>query len=127
MSTSSAAWDYFTMVETNADKASCKTCGKEYASPGGTTSSLINQLKAKHKELHKNYINVSKAKETRNKKCSPVELLKVEGEPVPKQTKIEDCIANPIDTLNKAITDAIVDFLADAGVAFRVDGLELFY
>ena len=43
-----------------------------------------------------------------------------------KAKKLEDCIPLSDDGFDKAITDAIVDFLADSGVAFRVVGLESF-
>ena len=47
--------------------------------------------------------------------------------PFLKQKKLEDCIPKSDDALNKAITDAIVDFLADSGVAFRIISLPSFH
>ena len=46
--------------------------------------------------------------------------------PKAKQAKLEDCIPKSNKDLNEAIDDAIVDFLADSGVAFKVVGLESF-
>ena len=43
-----------------------------------------------------------------------------------KERKLEDCIPESQAALDKAITDAILDFLADSGVAFRVVGLASF-
>ena len=48
------------------------------------------------------------------------------SKPKTKQAKLEDCIPQNADSLNRAIEDAIVDFLADSGVAFRVVGLASF-
>ena len=47
--------------------------------------------------------------------------------PFLKQKRLEDCIPQSEDALDKAITDAIVDFLADSGVAFRVVSLPSFH
>ena len=46
--------------------------------------------------------------------------------PKAKQAKIEDCIPKTDKDLNEAIDEAIVDFLADSGVAFQVVGCETF-
>ena len=46
--------------------------------------------------------------------------------PKTNQTKLEDCVPKSDKDLNDAIDDAIVDFLADSGVAFKVVGLESF-
>ena len=116
----SAIWNYFTRLSSDRNKARCDTCKKELACTGGTTTCLSNHLKGKHKDLHKNFENASKPK-----KCpAPAED---QPKPEPKKTRtIEDCMPPSDDALDKAVTDAIIDFLADSGVAFRVVGLASF-
>ena len=41
-----------------------------------------------------------------------------------KQRKLVDCIPESDKKLNLAISDAFIDFLADAGLAFNVVGLD---
>ena len=60
MATRSAIWNYFTPNEANADKAKCNTCHQEYSCKSGTTSSLINHLKSKHKDVYEMYETTSK-------------------------------------------------------------------
>ena len=121
---SSHIWKLFTKLEGNGDRSKCNTCNKEYASRGGTTSALINHLKANHKELHQQYLAETKSKSNPPKK-RPGELAA--NQPSMKQKKIEDCIPESENALNDAITDTIVDFLADSGIAFRVVGLDSFH
>ena len=116
---SSPIWKLFTKLEDNSDRSRCNTCDKEYASKGGTTSALINHLKANHNELHQQYLAETKVKKRPGEPSA--------GQPKMKQTKIKDCIPETDEALNNAITDAIVDFLADSGVAFRVVGLDSFH
>ena len=123
MSTISAIWKLFTRVNDNSEKATCNTCDKTYTAKGGTTSSLINHLKSAHKDLYEQYQNDTKAKAKPSKK-RPGDNL--ENSPFMKQKKLEDCIPESNDALDKAITEAIVEFLADSGVAFRVVGLPSF-
>ena len=123
MSNISAIWKLFTRLNDNSEKASCNNCNKTYTAKGGTTSSLINHLKAAHNELYEQYQLETKAKSKASNK-RPAESMA--NSPFMKQQKIEDCIPESNDALDKAITDAIVDFLADSGVAFRVVGLPSF-
>ena len=48
------------------------------------------------------------------------------GAKAQKQARIEDCLPQNDQNLNKHLDDAILDFLAESGVAFRVVGLESF-
>ena len=123
MSNVSAIWKLFTRVNDNSEKATCNTCDKTYTAKGGTTSSLINHLKSAHKEFYEQYQNDTKSKAKPSKK-RPGEIL--DNSPFMKQKKLEDCIPESNDALDKAITEAIVEFLADSGVAFRVVGLPSF-
>ena len=42
------------------------------------------------------------------------------------QVRLEDCFPQNDENLSKQLDDAIVDFLAESGVAFRVVGLQSF-
>ena len=117
MSTRSAIWSYFTASESNSDKARCNTCQQDYSCKSGTTSSLINHLKSKHKDVHEKY--------EANAKKRPV-ASPGPGQSSSKQPKIQSCIPQNDAALSKAFDDAMVDFLADSGVAFRVAGLPSF-
>ena len=117
---SSAVWKLFSRRDKASERATCNTCGKEYVCKGGTTSNLINHLKSKHKELHEQYLEETTAKSTTAGKRHAEDNL----HPKMKQRKLVDCI--PDEKLNMANSDAIIDFLADAGVAFNVVGLDSF-
>ena len=119
----SAIWKVFTRI--NNDKATCNTFKKEFACKGGTPSGLKNHLEKKHKELYEQYIKETEAKSAPPKK-RPADNEPNNGQPKMKDRKIEDCLNETNANLDKAITEAIIDFLADAGVAFRVDGLASF-
>ena len=121
----SAVWKYFNRIGSDKNKATCNECKKEYTCTGGTTSSLKNHLDKKHKELYQQYITETNAKLVPSKKRPADDQLSNKF-PKLKERKIEDCINETEVALNKAISDAIVDFLADAGVAFRVVGLASF-
>jgi hypothetical protein len=117
MTARSAIWNFFTEKDDNSDKATCNSCGSDYSCKNGTTSSLINHLKSKHKEIHQQFM-----KTTSKRPAAP----STSSKPKTKQAKLEDCIPQNADSLNRAIEDAIVDFLSDSGVAFRVVGLASF-
>ena len=117
---SSAVWKLFSRRDKASERATCNTCGKEYVCKGGTTSNLINHLKSKHKELHEQYLEETTAKSTTAGKRHAEDNL----HPKMKQRKLVDCI--PDEKLNMANSDAIIDFLADAGVVFNVVGLDSF-
>jgi hypothetical protein len=112
-------YKFFTPNPNNKDQATCNTCTKKYTCTGGTTTSLINHLKTQHKETFKDYEKLKSP--NANAKRSGEEL-----KPKAKQAKLEDCVPKSDKDLNEAIDDAIVDFLADSGVAFQVVGLESF-
>ena len=109
----SIVWKHFNRTN---EQATCKHCEKTYTCKGGTTSALINHMKMEEDK--------AASKNPASKKRCPDEPTT--GKPEPKQMKLTDCIPESQENLNKAIDDAIVDFLADAGVAFRVVGLESF-
>ena len=115
----SAVWKQFTRVE-GEHKATCNSCGKVLTVTGGKTpSGLKNHLANKHKDLFKQYEEETAATKTSSQK-RPTEADAAKSDP--KQRKIEDCFPESQENLNKAIDDAIVDFLADTGVAFNVVG-----
>jgi hypothetical protein len=118
MATRSAIWNYFTVNESNSDRGRCNTCHQEYSCKSGTTSSLINHLKSKHKDVLEKY-------EASNTKKRPV-AQSAPGQSSSKQPKIESFIPQNDTALNKAFDNAMVEFLADSGVAFRVAGLPSF-
>ena len=71
-------WKYFTILESDKNRAQCNNCGKSYSAPRGTTSALL-------KHLPRNNENTQ-----------------------------------------KLLDQAIVQFLAESGVAFRVTDLDSF-
>ena len=118
MSTRSAIWNFFKEKEDNSDRATCTRCENDYSCKSGTTSSLINHLKSKHKDIHERYLT--------NSKKRPATASPSPHQPRTKQSKLEECIPLSDEVLNKNIEEALVDFLADSGVAFRVVGLDSF-
>ena len=121
----SAIWKYFTKLSVDKNRAKCEACKKDFCCPGGTTSALSNHLKSQHNELYLKYKEASKPTQNTSKK-RPAEDAIVNDQPKSKQRTIGDCAPPSDDALDKAITDAILDFLADSGVAFRVVGLASF-
>jgi len=120
--TESLVWQHFTRAQLSDERATCNLCKKSYTCKGGTTSSLINHMKASHKEIHQKMEEEKKSKKIGQKR--PVEETSKAGEPKAKQLKLNECMGQ--EGLNKAVDGAIVDFLADSGAAFRVVGLETF-
>ena len=59
MTARSAIWNFFTEKDDNSDKATCNSCGSDYSCKNGTTSSLINHLKSKHKEIHQQFMKTT--------------------------------------------------------------------
>ena len=110
-------YKFFTPNPDKEGQAICNTCNKPYSCLGGTTTSLLNHLKGQHKTT---YIEYGKLKSPNTKR--PGEDIK----PKAKQAKLEDCVPKSDKELNEVIDDAIVDFLADSGVAFKVVGLDSF-
>jgi len=81
---------------------------------------LLNHLRSQHKDQYEEYL---KLKTPGTKRPSPDDERE-EGRK--KQAKLEECFANTDKDLNAAIDNAIVDFLADTGTAFKVVGEESF-
>jgi hypothetical protein len=122
--TISAVWQHFTRTAEDNTRATCHTCKKTHDVHGGdTTSSLKNHLKIKHPDLFKSLEESNQAKSYLPKKRAAEN-----GEPSvdPKQRKLEDSVPATQQALSKAIDGAIVDFLTDSGVTFRVVGLASF-
>ena len=123
----SAIWNFFTKVDLNKNRAVCNDCKTELACNGGTTSGLKNHLKSKHKDQYQQFSNATPVRlnpSTGLKRKAEDDL--VSQQPKMKDRKLEDCIPQSQAALDKAFTDAIIDFLADSGVAFRVVGLASF-
>ena len=120
MAAKSAIWKYFTAVDENPDKAKCNTCQQEYSCKGGTTSSLINHLRSKHKELLDKYEET-----TKKRNASSPGPSQTKGHA--KQPKLDFFVPQNDQAVTKAFDDALVDFLAESGVAFRVASLPSFH
>ena len=116
----SDVWNYFSEVKGNPNRAICNFCNNEYSCKSGTTSSLINHLKSKHKEVHDKYLANSKKRPTSSADSS------LHQQPRAKQAKLQDCFPVSGEVLNKKVDDAMVDVLVDSGVAFRVVGFDSF-
>ena len=118
MSARSAIWNFFKEVVNNSEKAACNSCNQEYSCRGGTTSSLINHLQSKHKNVHEIFLQ--------SKKRPAAASTPSQHQPKSKQAKLEECIPISQEVLSRKVDDAVVDFLADSGVPFRVVGLDSF-
>ena len=117
MSVRSAIWNFFVEKEENSDKATCNTCEHIYSCKNGTTSSLINHLKSKLKDQYQRFLDGKNKRPTSSPASNP---------PRAKQAKLEECFPVNDQVLNANMEEAVVDFLADSGVAFRVVGLDSF-
>ena len=109
-----------------ASKGTCKTCSKQLSVPGGTTSSLQNHLKKFHVEKFQEFLEVNTTAKSKRKPAEKRSADEAGGSKPHKQVRLEDCLPQNVDNLSKQLDDAIVDFLAESGVAFRVVGLESF-
>ena len=115
----------FHIIGSESSKGTCNTCSRQLSVPGGTTSSLQNHLKKVHPDNYREFLEVNctaKAKRKPAEKRSADEA----GGKAQKQARIEDCLPTNDQNLSKHLDDAIVDFLAESGVAFQVVGLESF-
>lgn len=122
----SAIWGYFSKgTGQEASKGTCTTCSKQLSVPGGTTSSLQNHLKKMHVEKYQEFLEVNTTAKSKRKPAEKRSAEETGGKPQ-KQVRLEDCLPQNVDNLSKQLDDAIVDFLAESGVAFRVVGLESF-
>ena len=114
-------------------KATCNTCLRKLSVPGGTTSSLVNHLKSRHTEKYQEILGANAASKAKaNPVWNPFKTAEKRpasepgGSRPPKQVRLEDCIPDHVQDLNKQIDDAVVDLLAHSGIAFRVVGLPAF-
>ena len=83
---------------------------------------LQNHLKKVHPDQYKEFLEVNEV----NKRPAEKRSADDDGGRKPKQVRLEDCVPQNMDELSKKLDDAIVDFLAESGVAFRVVGLKSF-
>ena len=109
MATRSQIWKYFSLKDGNSDKAVCKTCDKEISCKGGTTSALHNHLKF-HEDKYK---ELSEGKLKRKNSSSFSENPN-------KQPKIDAFVPKTNAATEKLLDEAIFNFLADSGIAFKV-------
>ena len=117
MSVRSVSGILFVEKENNPDKATCNTCDHVYSCKNGTTTSLINHLNSKHKDQYQRFLYGKNKRPT----SSPAS-----NSPKVKQAKLEECFPVNDQVLNANMEEAVVDFLADSCVAFRVVGLDSF-
>ena len=102
MSGRSAIWNFVVQKEDNSDKATCSTCEHVYSCKNGTTSSLINHLKSKHKDQYQRFLDGKNKRPTSSPASNP---------PRAKQAKLEDFFPVNDQALNANIEEAVVDFL----------------
>ena len=57
MAVRSAIWNYFAEKEKDPNKTTFRVCLQDYYCKNGTTSSLINHLRSKHKDIYEKYLN----------------------------------------------------------------------
>ena len=43
-------WKYFTILESDKNRAQCNNCGKSYSAPRGATNGLLKHLESHSKE-----------------------------------------------------------------------------
>ena len=123
----SAIWSFFSKgTGQESSRGTCTACSKQLSVPGGTTSALQNHLKKIHPEKFQEFLEVSSAAKAKKKPAEKRPADEAGGSKPQKQVRLEDCIPQNVDALSKQLDDAIVDFLAESGVAFRVVGLESF-
>ena len=123
----SAIWSFFSKgTGQESSRGMCTACSKQLSVPGGTTSALQNHLKKIHPEKFQEFLEVSSAAKAKKKPAEKRPADEAGGSKLQKQIRLEDCIPQNVDALSKQLDDAIVDFLAESGVAFRVVGLESF-
>ena len=121
-------WKYFSRDPSNHDMAICqvvteaKVCGVKYSIKGNTTSQLLRHLEAKHDDEAK---DVRSRMKPIKRKAADEDSLK---EPATAKTKpnINMFFQESDAALDKRITEAIITFLSDAGIAFSVVGRSSF-
>lgn len=114
-STPNILWTFFEKKDNG--KAECKECKSLIVCTGGTTSGLIKHLKSKHKENHDEYLKSKDAKEAENANKRKSRTGQSDGL---KQPRLD--FGLPDANLTKKVDEAVVNFLAETGTAFRVVG-----
>ena len=122
MPAKSIIWNFFSKVDN--DSATCNTCETTLLCKGGTTTGLINHLKSKsHEEAFKSY---NEMKSSRKRPSSS----EADVTSQPKQAKVDSFFGKSssfnIKKTQKELDDALVHFLSDSHVAFRILNLESF-
>ena len=82
--------------------------------PGGTTSGLFNHLKKFHSDRFKK-VEAQQLEEKGKRSAEDSDDHRSQ-----KQMRLEDCVPGNSEALEKQIDAAMVDFLAESAVAFRV-------
>lgn len=116
----------FHIIGVESSKGSCTTCSRQLSVPGGTTSSLQNHLRKVHPDKYQEFLEVNSTSKAKRKPAEKRSADEAGGSKPQKQVRLEDCLPQNFEALSKQLDDAIVDFLAESGVAFRVVGLESF-
>ena len=86
--------------------------------PGGTTSGLFNHLKKFHSDRFKKV--EAQRLEEKGKRSQAGKRSAEDDHRSQKQMRLEDCVPGNSEALEKQIDAAMVDFLAESAVAFRV-------
>ena len=107
-------------LESDKNRAQCNICGKSYSAPRGTTSGLLKHLESHSKE------DAQECREDSKRKNGPSSSSASVTEPKQKQPKLDMFIPRNNENTQKLLDQAIVQFLAESGVAFRVTDLESF-
>ena len=113
-------WKYFTILESDKNRAQCNNCGKSYSAPRGATNGLLKHLESHSKE------DAQESREDSKRKNGPSSSSASVTEPKQKQPKLDMFIPRNNENTQKLLDQAIVQFLAESGVAFRVTDLESF-
>ena len=121
-------WKYFSRDPSDHDTAVCqvvtdaKICGVKFSAKGSTTSHLVRHLEAKHEnEAQEVRSKMKPIKRKASAEDSMTEPASVKTRTIPNMFFQESDAA-----LDKRITEAIITFLSDSGVAFSVVGRESF-
>ena len=107
-------------LESDKNRAQCNNCGKSYSAPRGTTSGLLKHLESHSKE------DAQECREDSKRKNGPSSSSASVTEPKQKQPKLDMFIPRNNENTQKLLDQAIVQFPAESGVAFRVTDLDSF-
>ena len=94
--------------------------------PGGTTSGLFNHLKKFHSDRFKKVEAQRLEEKGKRSQAGKRSAEDSDDHRSQKQMRLEDCVPGNSEALEKQIDAAMVDFLAESAVAFRVVGLPSF-